>query len=92
MNDALVAATDPAILKAIDLLSQRIPLGATDLAGGLREAIKAFPRRSTRPRRVIYIGDGISRANILQVEEFSEFPSWSDWLKNILEDCKFKNE
>ena len=72
MNDALVAATDPAILKAMDLLSQRIPLGATDLAVGLREASKAFPKRSPRPRRVIYIGDGISRANILQVEEFRE--------------------
>ena len=70
MNEALVGAAQPEILKAVDLLRQRIPLGATDLAVGLGEVVKAFPSRGRRPRRVIYIGDGISRANILQVEEF----------------------
>ena len=72
LNDELVSAGHPQTLKALQLLARRIPLGATDLAVGLREVLASFPPTAQRPRRVVYIGDGISRANILQVDEFRE--------------------
>ena len=55
---------------ALAKLVKRIPLGSTDMMAGLSSALEQFPADSDRPRRILYIGDGVSRANILETQEF----------------------
>ncbi len=57
---------------AVALLKMRTPLGATDLAGGLRAGIAAFDSQSKAPRSLVYIGDGRSAANFLTVDAHRE--------------------
>jgi hypothetical protein len=50
-------------------LRARTPLGSTDLPKGLQSAIKSFDPEATRPRCVVYIGDGASRAKWMGPEQ-----------------------
>ncbi len=62
--------TDPrgdAAQDALKTLSRRAPLGATDLAGGLDEALSRVT--GERPTSIIYIGDGMSMAELLDAGE-----------------------
>ena len=56
--------------QALKKLSERLPLGSTDMMAGLTAALERFDNGSDRPRRVLFIGDGVSRANILETREF----------------------
>jgi hypothetical protein len=60
---------------ALKKLEQREPLGSTDLAAALEAAIKSFDGKSTRPRAVVYLGDGMSKANFLVADEFAALAS-----------------
>ncbi len=60
-----------ATLVAIEKLKSRVPLGATDLTRMLKSAVNQFEATPGRTRNVIYIGDGVSRAGILQSKKFS---------------------
>ena len=56
------------VREGIDRLKKRVPLGATDLPICLQMAVKRFSRQR-RSRVVLYIGDGISGANSLDLKE-----------------------
>jgi len=71
MSEGFVAPTGEAIKTAISKLQARVPLGATDLNAGLRSAMASFAKDSTAAKSVIYIGDGISRANLLIGEDYT---------------------
>ena len=67
MDDAFQAAGqgDAALQK----LAARTPLGATDLLGALRTAAKSFTEDARRGRAIVYIGDGVSKANLVSPED-----------------------
>ena len=69
-TDGFVAPGGPEAKRAVGRLAERTPLGATDMNGGLRAAAKALAERTGTARAIVYIGDGLSRANILQPDEF----------------------
>ena len=50
-------------------LKARTPLGATDMVGGIETAITQFQDK-TRARSIIYVGDGMSQANLPSFDEF----------------------
>ncbi len=53
-------------------LKQRTPLGSTDMIAGLHAALTKFSESSEKPRAVVYIGDGLSRANLFGDPEIQE--------------------
>jgi hypothetical protein len=60
------------VKQALEKLSQRAPLGSSDMNAVLRGALACFEQGNTPSQYIIYIGDGISRANILEPEEFQQ--------------------
>ncbi len=55
-----VAPNSPEMAAGLKALQQRIPLGASDLGGALKTALKSLPAH--QPASVVYIGDGQSGA------------------------------
>ncbi len=53
-------------------LRKQIPLGATDLAGALRAATDRLETATDRQHSIVYIGDGISVANLLDTDTLNE--------------------
>ncbi len=49
-------------------LREQIPLGSTDLVGALRAASDRLATTTARQRSIVYIGDGISVANLLDTD------------------------
>ncbi len=68
LSDGLVATTDAKWETAVARLHKRIPLGTTDLGGALAAASKLFSDQAAQ-RTIIYIGDGVNRANLLSKNE-----------------------
>jgi hypothetical protein len=60
---------------AFTKLDQREPLGSTDLAAALRAAVKSFDPNAARARAVVYIGDGMTKANFFTSDEFAALTS-----------------
>ena len=60
------------ITVAIENLKLRVPLGSTDMEAMLTSATKAFANTTERNKNAIYIGDGISRGNLLHTTVLSE--------------------
>jgi hypothetical protein len=56
--------------EAVAKLQRRSPLGSTDMDAALRGALACFAGGENRLRSIVFIGDGLSRANILQADEF----------------------
>ena len=56
--------------KAIQALRERPPLGATDMPLVLTAAADAFEKSSPSARAIIYIGDGMSAARFLSLEDY----------------------
>lgn len=71
MTDGFVAARDPAMQAALAKLQGRAPLGATDLGAGLRAAAAAFAADNAA-RSLIYVGDGMSKANLFTAESLGK--------------------
>lgn len=63
MSAGFVAPHGPEMQAALAKLNARTPLGATDLDSGLRSAATSFADDAAA-RTVIYVGDGMSKANI----------------------------
>ncbi len=63
MSAGFVAPQGPEMQAALAKLNGRTPLGATDLEAGLRAAAGSFADAGAA-RTVIYIGDGMSKANL----------------------------
>ena len=68
MTKGFVAADSKELAKGLARLKARTPLGATDLVGGLNAAIDQF-KSNNRARSIVYIGDGMSRANAIALDE-----------------------
>lgn len=66
LDDGFHDVRSPAVAEGIELLKQRVPLGATNLEGVLRAAMKAA---GDRPTDITYIGDGMSTADLIEVTE-----------------------
>ncbi|REJ72099.1 MAG: VWA domain-containing protein, partial [Planctomycetota bacterium] len=58
------AAPEKALAQAMPQLESRFPAGTTDLPNALQAALRSM--RGDRPGSVIYIGDGMSIANLLE--------------------------
>nr|MBA3480357.1 VWA domain-containing protein [Pirellulales bacterium] len=65
LNKDFAAAADPAVAEALTALGQQAPLGTTDLGAALDAAVKQFEMAESGSRAIVYIGDGISMANLL---------------------------
>lgn len=72
LNDKFVAVDSPEMKAALEKLSARTPLGSTDMVKALNAAAGSFADGSADSRAVVYIGDGISKANLLGSQKFSE--------------------
>jgi hypothetical protein len=55
---------------AVEALQQESPLGSTDMEGVLRAAAGRFAKDRPEGRVMLYIGDGVSAANLLGTETF----------------------
>ena len=65
LTTGFVPTGSPDLKKAVDALTARTPMGATDLSAVLRES---FAEEPTAPMSVLYIGDGISAADQLSLQ------------------------
>ncbi len=72
MTEAPAAADSLEMVAAVEELEQQIPLGSTDLAGALEAATERLQATGAGQRTVVYIGDGISIANLLDTAELSQ--------------------
>jgi hypothetical protein len=71
MCDQFVSPAGAEMKAAVAKLQARAPLGATDMTSALRSALDCFADQSAAARHVIYIGDGMSKAALIQPESFS---------------------
>ena len=69
LTPTLVSTKGPELTAGLKALQQRIPLGATDLAGALQPVRKALP--ADQAASVIYIGDGQSAAQSVDATTLS---------------------
>ncbi len=72
MSDGFVAPKGDAMDAAIRKLQRRAPLGATDMTKVLQCAIDNFSGEPTAARAVVYIGDGVSNARLIDAQRCSE--------------------
>ena len=72
MNDALVSPRDASVAAAIEKLRREAPLGATDLELGIASAAELLKDSDGRDSTIVYIGDGVSNANLVQTESFEQ--------------------
>ncbi|MCE9547444.1 MAG: VWA domain-containing protein, partial [Planctomycetia bacterium] len=72
MTDQFVSPKGDAIQQAIGKLERRVPLGSTDMVRAMSVAADCFATGSTNRRAVIYIGDGMSTANIVGSAKFGD--------------------
>ncbi|MEX2288585.1 MAG: VWA domain-containing protein, partial [Planctomycetaceae bacterium] len=69
LTDGFVSSTDEAIDVAFEKLQQRVPLGATNFGQGLKTALGLLD--SQRAASILYIGDGLSTASLLETGDFA---------------------
>ncbi len=71
-TDRFVSPASDEVAVAIENLGRRVALGSTDIELMLGSSVNEFEETEGRNRNIVYIGDGISRAGILQTEAFSQ--------------------
>ncbi len=69
LTTGMVSPQGEAMKQAVAALRQRVPLGATDMPAALYAAADAFDGKQSN-KALIYIGDGVSSANFLQLEDY----------------------
>ena len=72
MTKDFVAPDSQEMKDGLAKLEGRAPLGSTDMRNAIKGAADGFAGASARPRSVIYIGDGMSQANVMQTIQFGE--------------------
>ncbi|QDU76576.1 hypothetical protein Pan97_36280 [Bremerella volcania] len=72
MTSSFVSPQGSEISEAFAKLEKRTPLGATDMAALIEDAVSAFTKSAKLNRSIVYIGDGNSKANFLSEAEFEE--------------------
>ena len=70
LSTDFVAPGSPEFAAAIQKLSDRTPMGATDLAASLKKAVALVD--ADAPASLLYIGDGISSSNLLSSHDLSQ--------------------
>ena len=70
MTKGFVAPKGPEMEKALEKLNRREPLGSTDMEKALSAAVESFGAASQSERAAVYLGDGMSTAQLLGTEEF----------------------
>ena len=70
MSGGFVSPTGAQIDAAIKKLNDRVALGSTDMVEILSAVAQQYEAKSDRPRCVVYIGDGMSKANLLQIADY----------------------
>ncbi|MBT6849273.1 MAG: VWA domain-containing protein, partial [Planctomycetaceae bacterium] len=70
MSAGFVSPTGAQIDASIKKLSDRVALGSTDMVEILSAVAQQYEAKSSRPRCVVYIGDGMSKANLLQIADY----------------------
>ncbi len=70
MTSGFVAPDSEQMQQGLKKLQRRSPLGSTDMMSALETAAETFDGKNARS--VIYIGDGISRANLLETKEMGD--------------------
>src|SRR3990172_8523782 len=70
LSAGFVAPTGDAAVAALAKLNDRAPLGATNLLGGLKSALALAT--AEHPTSMVYIGDGMSVANLIQRPALAE--------------------
>ncbi|HRX78020.1 MAG TPA: VWA domain-containing protein, partial [Pirellulaceae bacterium] len=70
LTDGFVAPKSAEMQQALRKLNLRAPLGSTDMLAALQGAIDSYGPANANPRSVVYIGDGVSRANVIESKEF----------------------
>jgi len=70
LTEGFVDPAGPEMAEALQKLNARVPLGPTDMAKALKAATDSFAADSKNAKSVIYVGDGMSPANLLGTEEF----------------------
>ena len=68
--DKLLKAHSPELKAAVEKLRDELPLGTTDMEAVLVAAAKLFENGAETSRTVLYIGDGLSTANLLGTDAF----------------------
>ena len=66
LDDGFNPVRSDAVADSVEQLKSRVPLGATNLEGALRTAIRTV---ADRPADITYIGDGMSTADLVEVPE-----------------------
>ncbi len=73
LTEAFVASNSPEIQQGVAGLKQRVPLGSTDMDAALQGIIGAYANApADRARAVIYIGDGMSTAQLIATPRMQE--------------------
>jgi hypothetical protein len=75
MSDDFVSPRSEAMKAALARLHKRAPLGATDMNAGLRTALTSFAANSGAARSIVYIGDGMSKARLIETNSFRQLVS-----------------
>jgi tetratricopeptide (TPR) repeat protein len=72
ITEKFLAAGSAELRSAIEKLRAEPPLGSTDMEHVVRETIGRFEPARPAGRCVLYIGDGLSKANLLGTESFGK--------------------
>ena len=72
MSRDFVATDSEEMKAAVAKLNRRAALGSTDMVELLQATAKQFSAESGKAKSVVYIGDGMSKANLLQIEDYKE--------------------
>lgn len=69
LTASFVAPQSAEMKEALAKLRQRTPLGATDMTAAIKAGMTAFDAKSSQRRALVYIGDGVSNANLTAVKK-----------------------
>lgn len=75
LTDVPTAPGSMEMIAGLDALAQQVPLGSTDLAGALIAASDRLAKTNNSQRTIVYIGDGMSVANLLDTPALSQVVS-----------------
>ncbi|MCA9231331.1 MAG: VWA domain-containing protein, partial [Planctomycetales bacterium] len=72
MTEGFVAPDSAELEAAVDRLREQVPLGSTDLEIALQDAADRLAFADAEQRTVVYIGDGVSKANLLDTSTLAD--------------------
>jgi uncharacterized membrane protein YgcG len=72
ITDKFLTAGSEELRKAIESLRNETPLGSTDMEQAIRSAVSRFEKEKPSARAILYVGDGLSTANLLGTELFRD--------------------